>query len=197
MSQISCRTAEQLSEAFAEFEDASRALGLFYRDLERQVARLSEELAQARAAEAREYSEKERVARRLQSLLDALPGGVVVLDQHGRVQSCNPVAGELLGPVVCGEGWSDVVERAFAPRWDDGHDVSLADGRRVNIATQALDGEPGQILLISDVTETRRLHEQLEHHKRLSAKTEMAAASTWMDETVRQQIGRHATPNNL
>ncbi len=167
---------EQLSAAFAEFEDASRSLGAFYQTLEQQVGELTLELANARSAQARELGEKERLAARLSSLLDALPGGVVVIDQHGRVQECNPVAQDLLGAVTAGESWQAVVQRAFAPRWDDGHDISLADGRLVNIATQALAGEPGQILLLKDVTETRRLQDQLAHHKRLSAKTEMAAA---------------------
>ena len=54
--------------------------------------------------------------------------------------------------------------------------MSLCDGRRVNIATEPLADEPGQILLIIDVTETRRLQESLNHHRRLSAKTELAAA---------------------
>ena len=65
---------------------------------------------------------------------------------------------------------------AFQPQWDDGLDISLKDGRRVNIATEALAGEPGQIVLLKDVTETRRLQETLNHHRRLSAKTELAAA---------------------
>jgi len=176
MTSLVHNTAEQLTAAFAEFEDASRSLSCFYRDLEQQVGQLTRELTQSRRAQARDLAEKERLAARLESLLEALPGGVVVIDQHGLVQECNPVACELLGPVVRGEPWSAVVARAFAPRWDDGHDISLTDGRRVNIATQALASEPGQILLLQDVSETRRLQEQLAHHKRLSAKTEMAAA---------------------
>ncbi|MEQ8663818.1 MAG: histidine kinase dimerization/phospho-acceptor domain-containing protein, partial [Gammaproteobacteria bacterium] len=176
MKPVTHHNAEQLTEAFAEFEDASRSLSAFYRTLEQQVGLLTNELAAARSAQARELAEKDRLAARLASLLEALPGGVVVIDQHGRVQECNPVAQDLLGAVGRGEAWGAVVARAFAPRWDDGHDVSLADGRLVNIATQALAGEPGQILLIKEVTETRRLQEQLAHHKRLSAKTEMAAA---------------------
>lgn len=168
--------AHQLCAAFAEFEDASQQLAVFYHDLERQVGRLTTELASSRAGQARELAEKQRLAARLENLLAALPGGVVVLDQRGTVQECNPAATELLGNLTRGESWGGVVRRAFAPRWDDGHDVSLVDGRRVNIATQALSGEPGQILLVKDVSETRLLQDQLAHHKRISAKTEMAAA---------------------
>lgn len=176
MSHATATSAEQLREAFAEFEQASHTLAGFYQDLERQVANLTSELACSRAAEQRELAAKERLAARLGALLDALPGGVVVLDQHGLVQEYNPAACDLLGALARGDNWAQVVARAFAPRWDDGHDISLVDGRRVNIATQALGGEPGQILLLKDVSETRRLQDQLAHHKRLSAKTEMAAA---------------------
>ena len=113
---------------------------------------------------------------RFKKILDVLPGGVIILDGAGRVQECNPSAQELLGGPLKGALWREVVERAFAPRPDDGHDISLRNGRRVNISTQALDGEPGQILLIKDVTETRRLQDQLSHQQRLSAQGDMAAA---------------------
>ncbi len=166
----------QLREAFAEFEDASEKLSGFYRALEARVGGLTAELAHSRAEQARELAEKERLASRLSSLLEALPAGVVVLDQLGRIQEFNPVATELLGTMARGDSWQQVVQRAFTPRWDDGHDISLTDGRLVNIATEPLAGEPGQILLLKEVTETRRLQDQLAHHKRLSAKTEMAAA---------------------
>ena len=176
MTTATITNAEQLCEAFAEFEDASRELSSFYTQLQRQVSELTAELSASRASQARELMEKQRLAARLNNLLDALPGGVVVLDQRGLVQEFNPAASELLSDIARGDAWHNIVDRAFAPRWDDGHDLSLTDGRRVNIATQALSGEPGQILLIKDVTETRLLQDQLAHHKRLSAKTEMAAA---------------------
>jgi two-component system, sensor histidine kinase FlrB len=61
-------------------------------------------LTQSRTAQARDLAEKECLAARLESLLEALPGGVVVIDQHGLVQECSPVAGDLLGPVRQGRG---------------------------------------------------------------------------------------------
>ncbi len=114
--------------------------------------------------------------RRLNNLFQALPGAVVMLDGEGRVVQCNPAADELFGEQLENELWRDVVSRAFSPKWDDGHDISLVNGRVVNISTQPMIDEPGQILLIKDVTETRQLQEQLNRAKRLSAKGEMAAA---------------------
>jgi two-component system, sensor histidine kinase FlrB len=166
----------ELQAAFEQFEQASSMLSGFYSSLEQRVAELTEALSASRARLEIELGEKERLATRLSALLEALPAGVIVLDGQGRVTQANPGATELLGNVAPGDAWRDIVARAFAPRWDDGHDVSLADGRRVNVSTQALSDEPGQILMLKDVSETRQLQEQLSHHRRLSAKTEMAAA---------------------
>ncbi len=166
----------ELQAAFAQFEQASSLLSGVYASLEQRVGELTAALQASHARLEVELAERERLATRLSALLEALPAGVIVLDGQGRVSVANPGAVDLLGEVRAGEAWRDLVERCFAPRWDDGHDVSLVDGRRVNVSTQALADEPGQILMLKDVTETRRLQEQLTHHRRLSAKTEMAAA---------------------
>lgn len=176
MSTASITTPAQLRAGSARREGAADRYPSVADPVDTRIAALSAELAAVRAEHARVLADQGRLAARFDNLLTALPGGVVVLDQHGRVQAFNPAAAELLGALSRGEAWAGIVGRAFAPRWDDGHDVSLADGRRVNIATQALSGEPGQILLLTDVSETRALQDQLAHHKRLSAKTEMAAA---------------------
>jgi len=68
-----------------------------------------------------------------------------------------------------------VIARVFAPRSDDGHEISLRDGRRVSISTCPLGEQPGQVLLITDVTETRELQYHLGQHQRLIAMGEMAA----------------------
>ena len=168
--------AEYLQSAFADFEQASSELRTFYASLEARVAELTRALNAAQAAESSERAKKVELAARLSSLLDALPAGVVELGVDGKVAHLNPAATELLDEAACGEQWSDVVQRAFSPRWDDGHDITLSNGRRVNIETAALTGKAGQILLLKDVTETRRLQDRLNHHQRLSAKTEVAAA---------------------
>jgi two-component system sensor histidine kinase FlrB len=137
---------------------------------------LSQELAATRRDWRAQLTEKARIAKRLERLLETLPGAVVVLDGDGVVQECNPAARQLLGEPLPGASWRAVVERAFAPRRDDGHEVSLKSGRRVNISTCSLDDEPGQILLIKDLTETRQLQEQLAQLRRLSEMGRMVAA---------------------
>jgi len=167
---------EHLEDAFDAFSQVSGELINAYRLLEGRVAGLNEELVEARNGHLEQLAEKECLANRLSLLLESLPGGVVVLDADGVVQECNPAAQTLLGEPLHGALWREVVQRVFAPSPDDGHDISLGNGRRVNISTCSLGREPGQILLIKDVSETRRLQDQLAQLRRLSAMGEMAAS---------------------
>jgi two-component system sensor histidine kinase FlrB len=167
---------QALEDAFQTFNQLSDQLAASYHALEQQVSHLNEELTKSHNARLKELTEKERLANRLSTLLQALPGGVIVLDCDGRIQEFNPAAEDLLGTPLEKELWMDVINRAFAPRTDDGHEVSLTDGRRVNISTCPLLNEPGQIILITDVTEMRDLQDNLNQKQRLVEMGEMAAS---------------------
>ncbi|HCT3916660.1 TPA: PAS domain-containing protein [Pseudomonas aeruginosa] len=165
-----------LEQAFALFNQMSSQLSESYSLLEERVTELKGQLALVSAQRMEELAEKERLANRLQSLLDLLPGGVIVIDAHGVVREANPAALGLLGEPLVGMLWREVIARCFAPREDDGHEISLRDGRRLSIATRSLNGEPGQLILLNDLTDTRRLQEQLARHERLSALGRMVAS---------------------
>lgn len=165
-----------LEQAFALFNQMSSQLTNSYSMLEARVTELKGELAVVSAQRMQELAEKERLANRLQNLLDLLPGGVIVIDAQGIVREANPAACELLGLPLEGELWRHVIARCFAPREDDGHEVSLKDGRRLSIATRSLDAEPGQLVLLNDLTETRHLQDQLARHERLSSLGRMVAS---------------------
>jgi len=165
-----------LEQAFALFNQVSTQLNQSYSMLEARVSELKGELAVVGAQRMAELNEKERLANRLQNLLDLLPGGVIVIDDQGLVREANPAACELLGEPLIGQLWRQVIARSFAPRKDDGHEVSLRDGRRLSIATCSLDAEPGQLVLLNDLTETRRLQDQLARHERLSSLGRMVAS---------------------
>ena len=169
-------TPAQLEHAFSLFNQMSTQLTDSYSLLEARVTELKGELAFVSAQRMAELAEKERLANRLQNLLDLLPGGVIVIDDRGLVREANPAASELLGLPLEGELWRHVIARCFAPREDDGHEVSLKDGRRLSIATRSLDAEPGQLVLLNDLTETRRLQDQLARHERLSSLGRMVAS---------------------
>ncbi len=115
-----------------------------------------------------ELKEKEQVTNRLENLLNIMPAGVVVLDSRGLVTQCNPAAEDFLGEPLLGEIWRNVIKRSFAPQVDDGHEISLKDGRRISMVTRSMEGEPGQLILLTDLTETRELQHRLDRHRRLS-----------------------------
>jgi two-component system sensor histidine kinase FlrB len=147
-----------------------------YREMEDRVSQLNHELHHLAEQRLQELQEKERVTHRLESLLNLLPAGVLVLDNKGVIVECNPAALELLGEPLEGLLWRDVIARSFAPRNDDGHEISLRDGRRVSLATRSFEGGAGQLLLLTDMTETRELQQRLSRHQRLSEMGKMMSS---------------------
>ncbi len=111
----------------------------------------------------------------LRALFDAIPGGVVVLDRHGRIDAANRAAGELLGEPLANERWREVVQRAFLPELDQG-ELKTADGRQFSIATRPLGYAPGQVLLLSDVTRTRELQRAAQQNLHLVTMGKMMAS---------------------
>ncbi|MFK8029912.1 MAG: PAS domain-containing sensor histidine kinase [Gammaproteobacteria bacterium] len=162
-----------LEQAFAEFNQQSAQLQNAYDILQGQVGVLTEELAAARSERIKQLAEKERLASRLERLLEALPGGVVVLDGDGKIIEFNPAALHMLGEPLLGRDWQNVIKRACATNADG--ELRLADGKRISLSTRRLVVEPGQILLLTDVTETRQLQTLLERNQRLSEMGQMAA----------------------
>ena len=165
-----------VDEALDLFNRMSRQITDSYRTLENRVNQLSGELTAEARERQRELEEKERIADRLTTLLDALPAGVVVLDSQGVVSQCNPAARDLLGEPLENQRWLDIIHRSFSPRQDDGHEVSLKDGRRVSIEIQSMGHEPGQLILLTDLTHTRQLQAQLGRAERLSSMGRMVAS---------------------
>lgn len=168
---------EGLRQAFELFNEMSQQLTDSYAKLEGQVQLLSGELAEVSAARMKELKEKEQLAVRLDRLLQLLPGGVVVLDGNGRVQEINRAASIMFEQKnIKGQLWREVIKIHFSPKEDDGHEISLKNGKRLSIQTSGLDNEPGQIVLMTDQTETRDLQAKLARHQRLMAMGKMVAS---------------------
>jgi two-component system sensor histidine kinase FlrB len=164
-----------LQLAFQGFTELSAQLADSYQQLQSHVCELQQELVITNQEKAAASKDKQNMAHRMQRLLELLPGGVVVLDESGIIEQCNPAAQELLGEVLAGLAWSQVIKERFAPRTDDGHEISVVDGRRLSIATRSLDHGKGQIILLTDQTETRALQDQLSRHNRLNTMGKMVA----------------------
>ena len=167
---------EGLQATFELFNRMSDNLADSYRTLEAQVAALTDELDRVNRQRAIEVKTREQVTSRLSNLLDLLPGGVIVLDRWGAVAQANPAAEELLEREVVGRKWVEVIAECFSPRKDDWHEISLKNGKRVSLATRSLEAETGQIILLTDQTETRRLQQQVSRNERLSALGKMVSA---------------------
>ncbi len=171
-----------LVERVSDDEGSSNVLSLdsvqssTYRELEERVVALKCELSVAESNTAQQEKEKKALEHRHSALLEVLPAGVVVLDGKGFISEYNPAAVELLGEPLEGERWLDVINRCFAPKHDDGHEVSLKDGRRLHIKTRSLKSGDGQLILLSDLTETRALQERVSRTERLGSLGKMVAS---------------------
>jgi two-component system sensor histidine kinase FlrB len=114
-------------------------------------------------------------------LFDAIPGAVIVLDADGRVARANAAARNLLAADdlpqqdLHGQQWRDLVASRFLPDLDQG-ELRTADGRQFNIATRPLGYAPGQVLLLSEVTQTRQLQRAAQQNLHLMTLGRMMAS---------------------
>lgn len=167
----------ELEAAFSLFNEASAQLSSAYSELQGQVEQLAGELAVANGELKRQYLEKEALSSRLKTLLDALPGGVVVLDADARVIELNPAARELLGDGAIAQPWHELTQSRLEPT-SLPHEWTLSrvtGSRRIAVSESSLDSSGARIMLLNDITDAARMQQQLEQHKKLSAMGEMAA----------------------
>jgi len=108
-------------------------------------------------------------------LIEVMPTGLVMLDGNGIVVKINQVARNLLDEPILGQPWFSVIARSFNPREDDWHEISLKDGRRVKLEITSLGSQPGQLIMITDLTETRLLQDKLAQMQRLSSLGKMVS----------------------
>jgi two-component system, sensor histidine kinase FlrB len=166
--------AAELQRAFDMFNQVSAELTQAYVALQQRVASLTEELAVANGELRQQYREKEALSERLGLLLDALPAGVVVIDEEGLVSESNPAARSLLGEELVGAVWPELAARTLAAtstvdEWQCG-------SRRISLAESALDSAGGRLLLLHDLTAAHQMKAELERSQRLVAMGEMAAS---------------------
>jgi two-component system sensor histidine kinase FlrB len=108
-------------------------------------------------------------------LIEMMPTGLVMLDGNGVVVKINKVARSFLDEPILGQLWFNVIARSFKPRADDWHEVSLKDGRRVKLEIASLGAQPGQLIMITDLTETRLLQDKVGQMQRLSSLGKMVS----------------------
>jgi two-component system, sensor histidine kinase FlrB len=157
----------ELQAAFLAFGSVSEQLSGAFESLQAQVAQLRAELGAANAG-------RDHLAARLSALVKGLPGGVLVLDSHGEIQECNPAATTLLGVPLVGMPFTQVRSRVAADARGIGEPTELRSGRYVNISRRDLENG-GEVVLLTDVTESHLMQVFLTRQQRLLTLGELAA----------------------
>jgi len=159
----------------SDVQSLTKQLTDSYAELAHQVSDLSVQLDAAKAAREWELHEKERLAHRLSSLLDALPGGVLVLDRRHTIILANPIAIDLLGEPLLNMNFLTVIGEVAKSVAADGKQLILKNGRRVTLMSQTQDDYGDQVVLLTDVTEAYEAQAADHRRERLSALGEMVA----------------------
>jgi signal transduction histidine kinase len=189
-----------LTQAFVSFTQAAGSLEKSYGQLQTEVTRLRAELERANSELAASLAENAQVRRFLARVVEGLPCGVVALAE-GELRLANPEAGRLLG---IGEEWKagegampEPIARLLEAetRGPDGRLWEYAIGEGAAARTLAVtasdvaevDGKAGgQIVILRDVTEEKRLAAEREAARRVQALGEI---STLLAHEIRNPLG--------
>ena len=166
---------DPLESSYTAFNRLSEELSSAYLGLAERAAGLEAELARSRHEKERQREEKEHLADRLAALLDSLPGGVVVYASAGCVTASNAVARDWFGADLQDRRWDELLASGNLRRLDDGRELEAADGRQLVMSQRYVPGREETIVLLTDVTEERRLQAEVEQSRRLATMGEMAA----------------------
>ncbi len=167
--------AEQLQDAFQIFNQQSGLLEESYRDLQDTIKTLTVQLRAEQSARLEELVKKERLGRRLSELLETLPGAILVIDSAGVIHQQNSQASALLNQPLIGLSWAAIVQREVRDGGSEDGNLQLRDGRWLSLSRRPLKSESGEVLLLADVTESRRMSELRQRSERLTAIGEMTA----------------------
>ncbi len=167
---MSQQESAELLQAFNQFNQVSDALDKSFELLNETVSNYAQENSQDR-----QIQDSSSVNQHLRELVDAIPGAVIVLNAKGQVVDFNIAAGDLLDDLQAEQYWRDIVGRAFLPDLDQG-ELRTPDGRQFSISTRPLGYQPGQILLLSDVTQTRQLQRAAQQNLHLMTMGKMMAS---------------------
>lgn len=178
ISQDMLQDPAQLVAAFEQFGRLSDQLQQSYQELDNRAAQLTEQLASAQTERLKQLAEKEQLAYRLQSILNALPAGVLLVDEKGFITTANPAAELFLEQGLTGKEWRRVYSHSVLRHAEQ--DLYLNSGRILNLKKQPLDSSAdennqGEIILLDDITEQRMLEKLNDRQERLAAMGQMAA----------------------
>ena len=164
---------QQLVAAFEQFSRLSDQLQQSYQQLDQRAAELTSQLTQTHEQSVKQLAQQTQRTQSLEEVLDAMPAGVLLIDNDGVIQTANPAAELLLEQSLSGKNWNRVYSYCVARRSDQ--DLQLKSGRTLYLKTQPLENHQGEIILLDDVTEQRMLEDLAHRQNRLAAMGQMAA----------------------
>lgn len=171
----------QLVAAFEQFGRLSDQLQQSYQELDTRAAELTKQLASAQNERLQQLAEKEQLAHHLESLLNALPAGVLLIDENGVINTANPAAELFLEQSLIGKEWRRVYAQQVSRHTEQ--DLYLNSGRILSLKKQPLEtadiqhnkNQSAEIILLDDITEQRMLEGLADRQERLAAMGQMAA----------------------
>ena len=185
-----------LTDAFSEFISASARLEASYGNLQLEVTRLSDELAERNAALEASLAENERIHRALRRIVESMPCGVLVSDGDGSVSMLNPEARRLLAVEGCAvpglkrlstqtginlagflRNTGAECEQEFCRETKEGRQWLSVQGRRL-FSPEEMGAAAGNrqqtILILRDVTTHKQMEAERERARRSIALSEVA-----------------------
>lgn len=181
-----------ISAALQLFDETTRALDARARRLEQVLMAKQRELEAAHGELQQRYQDMDRMGRYLNLVLGSVASGVIAIDSNATITTCNRVGRSLLAgssadPVGANyrelfpaSPLLDVLAGRVSSASYERH-LPIEDGREAAISAKAspiIDAHGaiiGAVEVFEDVSEVRRLREQVERGERLQALGEMAA----------------------
>jgi len=171
---MTASTLERSPDQRADLQAAFLAFGSVSEQLSGAFEALRDEASRLRAALDEAHVGKQHLAARLAVILQGLPGGVLVLDAHERIQEFNSAAAKLLGEPLSDQSFASVLDRSVVESAGIAEHTELHNGRFVNISRRDLSGG-GEVVLLTDVTESHLMQLLLRRQQRLLTMGELAA----------------------
>ena len=134
---------------------------------------------------ARFLEQIQQQARQIQQILDSVPDGVLLIDANHRVVLANPIARDHLAVLANAAvedtlthlGGRPLAELLIKPAKGLPHEVKT-ENRVFEVRARPMgngSGSPGQVLVISEVTQVREVQRRLQQQERLAAVGQLAA----------------------
>ena len=161
---------QSLKAAFDEFNRLSRQLQQSYEDLQQRTGELNLNWLPHPEFQTDNNSP---LTSRIEILLATLPVAVIVINASGIIITANRSAQQILGSHLPGKALQQLLQECVSH--SEAQDLFLKNGTVLSMNRKPLAEDEGEIIVLSDITHTRRLQEISGRQTRLAAMGQMAA----------------------